>query len=191
VTDIFISYRTADEPVTAVFIKRMLSEKFGAERVFLDNTSIPLGHDFSPVIEAALESCQVLVAVVGPRWFTRDQHGRRHVDDPADWVRREIIRALDRDAAVIPVLVGDVRLTAGELPDELAALPARQFLRLRVRSVENDLRPLVAQISRVVPPQPQEDAGSPVAGSTIVSNQFHGKVEAPHGVFGVSNVYRS
>jgi hypothetical protein len=188
VTDVFISYRTADEPVTAVFIKHVLGEEFGAECVFLDNTSIPLGADFPPVLEEALASCRALVAVIGSRWFSLDDRGRRRVDNPQDWVRREILGALGRGIPVIPVLVGDVRLAADQLPTELARLADRQFLPVRVRSVEHDLQPLVERLVPLVAPDRRD---APAAGGTpAVSNEFHGRVDASDAVFGIQNVYR-
>ncbi|MCY1142438.1 toll/interleukin-1 receptor domain-containing protein [Actinoplanes sp. Pm04-4] len=182
-TDVFISYRTSDEPMTAVFIKHVLGNRIGDQRVFLDNTSIPLGTHFPPTIEKALDDCQALVAVIGVRWLEADQNGRRRVDDPSDWVRREIIHVLGRGIPVIPVLIGDVHLDQVALPTELAALSSRQFLPVRVRSVEHDLRPLMDRLSDLVDPPGADGATT----SATVSNVFNDTVYAPNGVFGISN----
>jgi hypothetical protein len=194
VTDIFISYRTADEPITAVLIKHVLSNRFGAGRVFLDNTSIPLGEHFPPVLEDAMARCRVLIAVIGARWFATDAQDRRHVDDPADWVRREIVCALGRGIPVIPVLVGDVRLAEADLPPELAVLPERQFLPIRLRAVEHDLEPLIDRLTPVLEPEdgePEddgpEDDGPAMTGVHIT---FRERVDAPNSVFGTQNNYR-
>ena len=200
-TDFFISYRTADEPITAVLIKHVLGNRFGAGRAFLDNTSIPLGVHFPPVIEDALADCRVLIAVIGARWFEVNAQGCRRVDDPADWVRREIVSALGRGIPVIPVLVGDVKLAATDLPPELAALPARQFLSIRLRAVEHDLEPLIDRLSSVIEPDqaepdqaepdhtgPEEEADQPARSGVHII--FRERVQAPGGVFGIQNNYR-
>ncbi|MGH3792738.1 MAG: hypothetical protein ACRDQ9_18475 [Pseudonocardiaceae bacterium] len=42
-----------------------------------------------------VRTAPVLLAVVGPRWLTAtDPTGRRRIDDPDDWVRRELAEAL-------------------------------------------------------------------------------------------------
>jgi hypothetical protein len=187
VTDVFISYRTADEPITAVLIKHVLSNRFGARRIFLDNTSIPLGEHFPPVIEDALAQCRALVAVIGPRWFATDAQGGRRVDDPADWVRREILSAFDRGIPVIPVLVGDVSLADTDLPGELSGLRARQFLPIRLRAVEHDLQPLIDRLTSVLETADDETEDDHERTSGGVQLNFHERVDAPNSVFGVQN----
>jgi hypothetical protein len=60
-----------------------------------------------------------------------DEHGRRRLDDPDDFVRLEIEAALSRNVRVIPILVGGARMPrAEELPDSLAKLVRRQALEL-------------------------------------------------------------
>ncbi|MDI6098173.1 toll/interleukin-1 receptor domain-containing protein [Actinoplanes sp. NEAU-A12] len=184
-TDFFVSYRTADQAVTAVYLKHVLSERFGARRVFLDNTAIPLGEHFPPLIEKALERCRVLIAVIGPKWLAADEHGHRRVDDPADWVRREIARALDRGIPVIPLLVGDVELDVADLPAELASLASRQYLQIRLRALEHDVEPLIDRLVELVEegPEGREASGSaPAAGG--VANNFYGHTDARHSTFG-------
>lgn len=189
-TDVFISYRTADEPVTAVFVKHVLGERFGADRVFLDNSSIPLGEHFPPVIEDALAHCRVLVAVIGPGWVALDEQGRRRLDNPADWVRREVSCALDRGIPVIPLLVGDARLVAEDLPAELTTLAARQSLAIRLRAVEHDLIPLIERLTPMIAPGSGDEGelSDSHAGSGV-STVFHGPVDARKAVFGISNTF--
>ena len=185
-TDVFISYRTADEPMTAVLIKQALSARFGARRIFLDNMSIDLGADFPPILWAALRECRAVVAIIGSRWFAPGANGSRRVDDPEDFVRRELVEALKLGTRVIPVLVGDVRLSAVDLPAPLAALADRQYLQIRTRAVEHDVNRLVDELARLIGlgAEPAEVADTP--GAAVVSN-FYGEVKAPKAVFGISN----
>ncbi|WP_221325786.1 toll/interleukin-1 receptor domain-containing protein [Actinoplanes sp. L3-i22] len=183
-TDFFISYRTADQAVTAVYLKHVLSERFGVRRVFLDNTAIPLGEPFPPVLEQALEQCRVLIALIGPRWLAADEHGHRRVDDPADWVRREVTRALERGIPVIPLLVGDATLVAAELPAELAPLAERQYLQIRLRALERDVQPLIDRLEELTEPAEEHPRSGTTPAGPGVNNNFYGRTDARHSTFG-------
>ena len=88
---VFINYRGSDSDTAAVLIDRELAARFGSHRVFLDNRSIPAGADFVEELLGRLRACSVLLVVIGRHWLTlTDRTGQRRIDDPADWVRREI-----------------------------------------------------------------------------------------------------
>jgi hypothetical protein len=92
------------------------------------------------VINRAVGSCDVLLAVIGDQWLTiTDEQGRRRLDDPADFVRLEIQAALKRDVRIIPILVGGAHMPdADELPDDLTGLVRRQALELSPNRFEYD-----------------------------------------------------
>ena len=93
--------------------------------------SMELGIDFVEHINKAVGSCRLLVAVIGPRWAsTQDAHGRRRLDDPADFIRVEVETGLRRpEVRVVPVLVQGARMPdADELPASLAELARRNAL---------------------------------------------------------------
>ena len=123
---IFISYRREETAYPAGWLYDRLAGHFGGQ-VFKDVDSIELGDDFVEVITRAVGSCDVLLALIGDEWLTiTDEHGRRRLDNPDDFVRLEIEAALSRRVRVIPVLVGEARMPhADELPDSLAALVRR------------------------------------------------------------------
>jgi hypothetical protein len=85
-----------------------LTARFGSERLFMDIASIELGVDFRRVIEGAIESASVILALIGPD-FVGPQ-----LADENDWLRTELAFALTRpNTRVIPVLVdGAVMPTA-------------------------------------------------------------------------------
>jgi hypothetical protein len=119
----FINYRSIDVPFAAGMIDRVLANRFGRDRVFLDSRSIRPGTYFPPEIWRALRSAKVVIVVIGPRWFDRGRDGRRLIDRPDDYVRREIAMALTRGGWVLPVLIEDVpRIDARELPADIAEL---------------------------------------------------------------------
>jgi len=99
-----------------------------------------LGDDFVEVITRAVGSCDVLLALIGNQWLTiTDQHGRRRLDDPHDFVRLEIEAALSRNIRVIPILVDGARMpSADELPDSLDRLVRRQALELNPVRFDSD-----------------------------------------------------
>src|SRR5262249_61141930 len=102
---VFINYRGADSDAAAAVIDRELAARLGSDRVFLDCRSIPAGADFAVELLGRLRACSVLVVVIGPRWLTlTDGAGRRRIDDPEDWIRREIAEALSARVRGGPVL---------------------------------------------------------------------------------------
>ena len=64
-TDIFISYRREDVPDAAGRIFDRLSNHFGAESVFFDIDSVPLGIDFRKHVEAVIAQCDILLVIIG------------------------------------------------------------------------------------------------------------------------------
>jgi tetratricopeptide (TPR) repeat protein len=153
VSGVFINYRGADCDTTAALIDRELSARFGSDRVFLDSRSIPAGADFVEELLGRLRNCSVLVVVIGRRWLTlTDAAGQRRIDDPRDWIRREIVQALSFGLRVIPVLTDDVALPAeADLPDDIAGLSRRQYVPLRRRYASVDLAFLVERITETDP----------------------------------------
>ncbi len=148
---IFISYRREETAYPAGWLYDRLAGHFGGQ-VFKDVDSIELGDDFVEVITRAVGSCDVLLALIGDEWLTiTDEHGRRRLDNPDDFVRLEIEAALSRRVRVIPVLVGEARMPhADELPDSLAALVRRQALELSPARFDFDTSRLLKVLDRTL-----------------------------------------
>jgi TIR domain len=129
-TGIFINYRGDDSQTAAVLIDQHLTARFGSDLVFLDCRSIPAGMDFVDELLRRVRTCSALLVVIGPHWLTlTNEVGRRRIDDPQDWLRREIVEALTHGLRVIPVLLDGVTLPAEEdLPADIAGLN-RQYQR--------------------------------------------------------------
>ena len=107
--------------------------------------SIEPGLDFAEVIREAVDSCAVLVALIGRQWATlADEEGRRRLDNPDDYVRFEVQTALERGVRVIPVLVDGARpLRQEQLPAELQKLARLNALELSYGRYEYDADRLV------------------------------------------------
>jgi tetratricopeptide (TPR) repeat protein len=148
VTNIFINYRGEDSQTAAALIDRELTSRFGSDQVFLDARSIPAGNDFVEELLERVRACSVLLVMIGPRWLTvTDAAGKRRIDDPDDWVRREIAEALAHGLRVIPILTGDATLPAeADLPQDIGGLSRRQHLLLRHRYASLDLAHVAERI---------------------------------------------
>lgn len=150
---VFVNYRTGDGEWAAALVKRELSARFGADQVFYASQSIRLGEDFSREILSGLRRCEVLLALIGPRWVgALDREGVRRLDKADDWVRREILEAFDCGLRVIPVLMDGIDpLREADLPDALKRVARCQYLRIHHRSDDLDLPRLVDELVELVP----------------------------------------
>ena len=145
---IFISYRRADSAGYAGRIYDRLTAHFGKDAVFMDVDTIEAGLDFVEVLQNAVRSCDVLVALIGRGWLNiKDDTGKRRLDSPEDFVRIEIAAALERDIRVIPVLVDGAPMPRStELPDNLKPLARRNALQVDHHSFNADARRLISQL---------------------------------------------
>lgn len=150
---VFINYRGADSQTAAALIDQQLTTCFGRDDVFLDSRSIPAGSDFVDELLGRLRLSSVLLVVIGPHWLTlTDETGRRRIDNPADWIRRELVEAFTHGLRIIPVLTDDATLPAEkDLPDSIAGLSRRQYVPLRRRYYQTDLAYLVERIIEAQP----------------------------------------
>ncbi|MFJ2812107.1 toll/interleukin-1 receptor domain-containing protein [Streptomyces sp. NPDC087294] len=151
-SDVFVNYRTGDEESAATLIARDLTRRFG-ERIFFASKSIEPGRRFPVELIRAVEECEALLAVIGPRWAeVQGADGRPALEAEQDWTRREIQTALDRGILVIPVLVGKAtRIDRTVLPDDLRELADCQYKRFDHRNVESDLTALGDTLARLLP----------------------------------------
>lgn len=145
---IFISYRRADSAGYAGRIYDRLMAHFGKDAVFMDVDTIEAGLDFVVVLQNAVQSCDVLVALIGRQWIhIKDENGERRLDNPEDFVRIEIAAALDRDIRVIPVLVDGTSMpNSTELPGNLKPLTRRNALQVNHHSFNADVHRLISQL---------------------------------------------
>jgi formylglycine-generating enzyme required for sulfatase activity len=148
---IFISYRREDSAGYAGWLYERLSERFGQGKIFMDIATIEFGLDFVEVIEKAVGSCDVLIALIGRQWLTvTDAAGHRRLDDPGDFVRLEIATALDRNIRVIPVLVqGATMPHSTDLPNALKKLSHRHALEISDTRFDYDVTRLIETLEMV------------------------------------------
>ena len=118
----------------------------------MDVDSIELGVDFVEELERALGKCAVLIAIIGSRWPTAaDPFGHRRLDDPDDFVRLEIERALARGIRVIPVLVDGAPMPRRQdLPESLAPLVRRNGHTMTHARFGSDSLELIGTLERIL-----------------------------------------
>ena len=129
---VFICYRRDDSAGWAGRLCADLKAGLHGATVFMDIDAIPPGVPYDTYIGQAVGSCDVLIALIGPRWLAAaDKAGRRRLEDQGDFTRIEIVTALKRNIRVIPALVGGAEVPAAEdLPADLKPLARRQCYEL-------------------------------------------------------------
>jgi hypothetical protein len=142
---IFISYRRSDSEGETGRLSDVLMHRFTDQAVFMDVDAIQPGRDFRKAIEESIQSCAVLLVVIGPDWLdAREPSGRRRLENPNDFVLLEIAAALRRDIPVIPVLVRGARMPhADELPAQISELAYRNGVELSHARWKSDLEILL------------------------------------------------
>jgi hypothetical protein len=128
---IALSYRREDSLAVAGRLYDRLQARFGKEKVFMDFDSIRPGFDFRDQIKLTIERCDVVIAIIGPKWLGERSGDARRIDDPNDFVRLEIGYALRRDIPIVPVLINDTPMPSPlTLPEDIRALVFRHALPL-------------------------------------------------------------
>jgi TIR domain len=133
---IAISYRRGDTgPVTGRIFDRLKAHFEGRDDdssaehvVFMDYDSTPLGTDFRQYIRGVLEQCEIMLAIIGPRWMGEDGADGPRIQQESDWVRIEIEAALNKkNVHVIPVLIDRTPMPdATKLPESIRDIVYRQ-----------------------------------------------------------------
>ena len=148
---IFISYRRDDASGYAGRLSDRLVEHFGRTRIFMDIDTIEPGEDFVTVIENAVASCEILIAIIGRSWLSTSGTGTGRLDNPNDFVRLEIATALRRNIRVIPVLVQHASMPKEkDLPDDMVKFTRRNAVELSDLRWQNDVDQLIAVMERLL-----------------------------------------
>lgn len=150
---VFISYRRDDSAGYARAIAAELAQRFGSERVFIDVDDIAAGQGFAEVIQRAVVGASVLLVLIGRHWRGEREGLPARVEDPADFVRREVAAGLRSGMRVIPVLLDGVSMpSAADLPDEIRPLCGLQALELGNTRFAADMDRLAAALAETVGP---------------------------------------
>ena len=164
---VFVSYRREDSAPYAGRICDRLENALGSDHVFIDVEDIAPGIDFVQTLENTVGRCDVLVAVIGPRWLEILQS---RGDDP-DYVEHEIAAALRRGITVIPVLVGGAAMPSDrDLPESLKGFARRQAVVARDDDFDKASTELLRSVERAVARQsPKRLLWGVVAAGVIIA----------------------
>src|SRR5215471_15541755 len=147
---LFINYRREDTRHAAGRLYDRLIQRFGDDQVFMDIDQIEPGEDFVEVIHRKVGTCDIAIVAIGPHWLSAtDASGKRRLDDEEDFVRMEIVAALQRNIRVIPVLVDGARMPGRhDLPEALAPLCRRNAIELSETRFHADVNRLIDAIEK-------------------------------------------
>ena len=162
--NIFISYRVHDTAGETGRLVDSLKQYFYEDQIFVDIDKIEPGVDFTEAIAKSLESCDVMLAIIGPGWqgINAADHSSR-INNPNDWVRLEISTALKRNIRVVPVLVDGAELpTPEQLPEDLQLLLRRQAYEISNKRWKYDTEELIRFLVKSVGILPKNLTTEPV-----------------------------
>src|SRR5271156_3967154 len=117
----------------------------------MDVDNIALGRDFRQILLERLDTCNVVLVLIGPNWLeARDASGNRRLESPTDFVRQEIATSLKRNIAVTPVLLQGASMPLPErLPEDLKDLAYRNGFELSHIRWESDVRELIRRLGLI------------------------------------------
>ncbi len=167
---IFICYRRTDSG-WAGRLQHELDERFGDAAVFRDR-SIPAGVSWRTHIESVLDTCEVMLVMIGPSWTQlTGRDGVARIWEADDVVRQEIERGVQRtDVLVIPILFDDAKMPAREqLPPGLQSLCDLQAVALDDARWDYDIEQLGNQLATIVPELKGSDTHVRVTGRAILA----------------------
>lgn len=148
---IFISYRRGDSAGHTGRLFDALTDRFGKDSVFRDIEDLEPGIDFVEALDQALVKCDTLLVIIGDEWASVAGSKGRRLDQPDDFVRMEVAKALERNVRVIPVLVAGATMPdVGKLPEDLRALARRNAIELSDTRWEYDVGRLGDTLAKVL-----------------------------------------
>jgi formylglycine-generating enzyme required for sulfatase activity len=181
---IFINYRRDDSAPHALTVAGYLENTFGKRNIFIDVDRLRAGLKFRTVLEAKLRQCKVMLAIIGPNWVDARDGGSRRIDNPEDWVRVEIERALARNIPVIPVLVAGATLPSKtDLPPTLQPLVDHQCATVTTNGFRHEMAGLARDVADLTVRRPwgriAAAASALILGAYVAAHQFGAPVWWP------------
>jgi hypothetical protein len=147
----FISYRRADSNDAAHAIYRYLATKHGKTNTFIDVDTISKGVDFDAALANAISKTDVLLALIGPRWLeVPPGRSRPRLFEADDFVRKEIVLAIEHGLPIIPLLIGDTQKPLPpQMPKEVIRIWRNKAYILGSASDQSELERLNSRMLRL------------------------------------------
>jgi len=150
---IFINYRRDDSSMAAGRIHERLCDAFGNDDVFIDIHSIKIANKFEQVIQTEMDKTAVFLVIIGIEWLKIQNldSGQRRLDEPNDFVRREIEIALKDEIKIIPVCVEGANVPDKRLlPDSIVSLSDWNASFINTDNFRNDIKKLIEDIKDIL-----------------------------------------
>ena len=145
---VFISYRRSNQLIVE-HIHQKYCGVYKSSSIFLDRTDLKPGALFPDELRQAVTKASIVLVVIGRDWASvqNELTYSKRLDEEDDWVRQEVLLALQGSGQVIPVLVDGARLPRAEqLPAPLRPLIERNAVVLSVDHFGEDVSKLVAKL---------------------------------------------
>ncbi|MEM9548729.1 MAG: FISUMP domain-containing protein, partial [Bacteroidota bacterium] len=146
---VFINYRRSDSESEAGRLASDLDRIFGNRFSFQDIDDIQSGDLWiDKLIDAGLNA-QVILVIIGESWLVK-RNNKVRLFDEGDWVRRELLAAIEAKKIIIPVLIDGARLPKkNQIPPELHPLLRHQAFPIRKARWKHDIVPLIQDIKNI------------------------------------------
>ena len=145
---IFINYRREDSSGYSLALYNELLKRYNKDVLFKDFNSIEPGEDFEEAIDKGLNSCHILLVLIGERWLDILRQRQTHKNQP-DFVALEISLALTKNIYIIPITINGAMMPDSEdMPQELKRLARRQCLNIEQTRFQTDVDKLVQIIDK-------------------------------------------
>lgn len=154
---VFISYRRADSAWPVRYIADYLLNYFNNKiKIFLDVDVIGFGERFDRVIEDEIKRSNVILVAIGPQWLRLSKaNGMRRLDDPNDYVAREIAAAIANSKKIIPVLIDGAEMPSEhDLPEAITDLALYHGFKISAQDFHQQITQLVKRLDDLLNLQP-------------------------------------
>ena len=149
---VFINHRRdLNEQDAEILFNRLVIGRHVAETdLFIDRRGLDRSPDWEATLKAQVHASEVMVVVIGdgeiagkpinwldiPHPADHPKAGQRRFDDPEDFVRCEIVEAIDLGIPLVPVLINGARMPPRDarLPLDMWPLTKPQALELRTKA---------------------------------------------------------
>ena len=124
-----------------------LTKAFGKRKIFMDFKNIEPGANFIEQIENAIESCGVVIVLIGPNWIMKidDADHQNSGSQYEDFVMLEIASALKHKIPILPILLdGAIMPSAKQMPTMLKPLAEINAFVISARWWKYDVNALIA-----------------------------------------------
>ncbi len=146
---VFINYRRSDASSEAGRLASDLDIEFGEGFTFQDIDDIQSGDKWiDKLVEAGLEA-KVILVMIGESWL-EERNGQIRLFHTEDWVRKELIAAIEAKKIIIPILIDNATLPIkSKIPEELHSLLEYQAFPIRKARWKHDIKPLIQDLRNI------------------------------------------